>query len=192
MRVISGTRRGKKLFSTKDKNTRPTEDRVKEAIFNTLSEIEKDSYVLDLFSGTGGIGIEFLSRGAKLVVFSDLSKNNINCIRDNLEFTGFKDKGKIYTGDYIKNLYRIKNDLDIKFDYIYIDPPYDKKIVYYKSLEIIKKLKLSNTNGVIIIEANSQLDLADYKIIKEKKYGNKIIYFLNLGESYESNISRQL
>ena len=190
MRVISGTKKGKKLFSTKDKNTRPTEDRIKESIFNILNDIDENSYILDLFAGTGSVGIEFLSRGAKFAVFNDLSKVNFNCIKDNLEYTNFLENSKIYIGDYIKNLKRIKRDFERKFDYIYIDPPYEKVEIYSKSLILIEELELLNENGLIILETSKSLKLDRYNIIKERKYGNKIIYFLNLGEIYESNLSR--
>lgn len=189
MRVISGEKKGMKLFSTKDKNTRPTEDKIKEAIFNILSDIENNSAVLDLFAGTGSIGVEFLSRGANFVVFSEKSKINIKCIKDNLKHTNYLDRSKIYFGDYIINLKNIAKDFS-GFDYIFIDPPYENVKMYYDSLELIYSLKLLNKGGIIILESNSELDLTKYNIIKEKKYGKKFIYFIDLGVDYENNISR--
>ena len=182
MRIISGSRKGKRLYSTRDENTRPTEDRIKESIFNILNDIEGNSYVLDLFSGTGNIGLEFLSRGAKYAVFSDFSRSNINCIKDNIKATDFMDSSKIYFGDYRRNLNKIKNEIDSKFDYIYLDPPYENMEIYYNSLNLIKELELLNDEGIIIVESNDKLKLDDYNIIKEKKYGKKHIYFLDLGE----------
>ncbi len=190
MRVISGKRKGMSLYSTRDKFTRPTEDRVKESIFNVLTDIEENSNVLDLFAGTGGIGIEFLSRGARYAVFSDMSKSNYNCIADNLEHTCFSENSKIYIGDYIRNLNSIKLGEREKFDYIYIDPPYEKTEYYFEALELIENLELLNIDGIIILESESELDISKYNLIKTKKYGKKHIYFLDLGEDYESNISR--
>lgn len=182
MRVISGTRKGMRLFSTRDSYTRPTEDRIKESIFNILNDIEHGSTVLDLFAGTGGIGIEFLSRGAKLAAFSEKSKSNINCIKDNLKHTKFEDEGKVYLGDYIRNLHNIKTDFSSGFDYIFIDPPYEKTNFYFESLKLIKDLNLLKNNGIIILESNEILNLRDYNIIKEKNYGKKYIYFIDLGD----------
>lgn len=190
MRVISGNKKGMKLFSTRDPHTRPTEDRIKESVFNVLSNIEKESYVLDLFAGTGGIGIEFLSRGAEFVVFSEMSRSNIHCILDNLKHTGLEKNAKIYSGDYIGNLYNIKKEFSNGFDYIFIDPPYEKIEMYHNSLNLIKKLNLLEKDGIIIIESNEILNLNDYNIIKEKQYGKKIVYFVDLGERNEDNLSR--
>ncbi|QQK07747.1 16S rRNA (guanine(966)-N(2))-methyltransferase RsmD [Miniphocaeibacter halophilus] len=189
MRVISGEKKGMRLFSTKDKNTRPTEDRIKEALFNILTDIDDNSMVLDLFAGTGSVGIEFLSRGAKFAVFSEKSKTNIKCIRDNLNHTNYTKKSKIYFGDYVDNLKNIAKDFT-GFDYIFIDPPYDEAKMYYNSLNLIYRLKLLNFEGIIILESNIELDLKKYNIIKEKKYGKKLIYFIDLGVNYENNISR--
>ncbi|WP_099203071.1 16S rRNA (guanine(966)-N(2))-methyltransferase RsmD [Miniphocaeibacter massiliensis] len=190
MRVISGKKKGMRLYSTRDKFTRPTEDRIKESIFNVLKDIDENAYVLDLFSGSGGIGIEFLSRGAKFAVFSDISKINYNCIIDNLEHTDFLENSKVYIGDYIRNLNTIKMDSVFKFDYIFIDPPYEKVDFYFEAVDLIKSLELLNNNGIIILESEKELNLEKYNLIKTKKYGKKYIYFLDLGEEYENNLSR--
>lgn len=182
MRIISGSRKGKRLYSTRDENTRPTEDRIKESIFNILDDIDENSYVLDLFAGTGNIGLEFLSRGAKYAVFSDISRSNINCIKDNIKSAKFTDNSKVYLGDYIRNLSKIKIEIGKKFDYIYLDPPYENMNIYYNSLNLIEELQLLEDDGIIIVESNEKLSLEGYNIIKEKKYGRKHIYFLNLGE----------
>lgn len=189
MRVISGEKKGMKLFSTKEQNTRPTEDRIKEALFNILTDIDENSLVLDLFAGTGSIGIEFLSRGVNFAVFSEKSKTNLKCIKDNIRHTNYENKSKIYFGDYINNLENIAKDFS-GFDYIFIDPPYEEVKMYYESLELIYRLKLLNRGGIIILESNSELDLRKYNKIKEKKYGKKFIYFIDLGVNYENNISR--
>lgn len=177
MRVISGKKKGMRLHGTKDPYTRPTEDRIKESIFNSLFNIEEGSKVLDLFAGTGGMGIEFLSRGSDLVVFCDKSRLNINCIKENLNSTGFTANAKIYQSDNERNLFNIKSD-NIKFDYIFLDPPYDKIDLYYDSLDFIRENKLLNDDGIIIVESEQRLAIDGYDIIKTKEYGKKIIYFL--------------
>ncbi len=166
-----------RLLGTRDPHTRPTEDRIKESIFNSLFSIEEGSKVLDLFAGTGGMGIEFLSRGSDLVVFCDKSRLNINCIKENLNNTGFTGKAKIYQGDNERNLFNIKSD-NIKFDYVFLDPPYDKVDLYYDSLDFIRENNLLNEDGIIIVESEQRLEFDGYDIIKIKEYGKKIIYFL--------------
>lgn len=166
-----------RLLGTRDPHTRPTEDRIKESIFNSLFSIEEGSKVLDLFAGTGGMGIEFLSRGSDLVVFCDKSRLNINCIKENLNNTGFTGKAKIYQGDNERNLFNIKSD-NIKFDYVFLDPPYDKVDLYYDSLDFIRENNLLNEDGIIIVESEQKLEFDGYDIIKIKEYGKKIIYFL--------------
>ncbi|MDO5018302.1 MAG: 16S rRNA (guanine(966)-N(2))-methyltransferase RsmD [Lagierella massiliensis] len=181
MRVISGKKKGMNLLGTKDKFTRPTEDRIKEAIFDSLYNITEGSNVLDLFAGTGSIGIEFLSRGAKFSAFCDKSRININCIKENLKHTDFLNQAKLYHGENERNLFNLKSD-GIKFDYIFIDPPYDHINLYYDSLKFIKENSLLRKDGIIIVESHEKLNIKDYDIIKTKKYGKKIVYFLNLGE----------
>ncbi len=189
MRVISGSKKGMRLYGTRDEYTRPTEDRIKEAIFDSLYSIEPNSKVLDLFAGTGSIGIEFLSRGADFVAFCDKSRTNINCIKENLRHTGLTEKASLYHGENTRNLFNLKSDKHV-FDYIFIDPPYDNISLYFDSLEFIKDYGLLDFEGVIILEAQEELNLLGYAIIKIKEYGKKRIYFLSLGEEDESNISR--
>lgn len=181
MRVISGKKKGMRLLGTRDPHTRPTEDRIKESIFNSLFSIEEGSKVLDLFAGTGGMGIEFLSRGSDLVVFCDKSRLNINCIKENLNNTDFTTKAKIYQGDNERNLFNIKSE-NMKFDYIFLDPPYNQINLYYDSLKFIKENSLLNEDGIVIVESEQELEIEDYDIIKIKEYGKKIIYFLGLGD----------
>lgn len=192
MRVISGEKRGKKLFSPSE-STRPTEDRVKEALFNILTEIEEGSAVLDLFAGSGGIGIEFLSRGADRAVFSEFKRENINTIKKNLEHVGYEEKSAIYSGDYNRNLYQISQSRDSSFDYIFIDPPFDKIEYYDNALEQIDNLSLLKKDGIIILESrvDLNLDLDVFECIKEKKYGKHIrLYFLRRRDQDESTVSR--
>ena len=122
MRIISGNRRGLKLRAPKGMDTRPTEDRVKESVFNILGQNFDGDIVLDLFCGSGANGIEFISRGAEKVYFVDNSKEAIDCVKSNLEKARFLNQAVVienYMNKAIKNL-------DIKFDYIYIDPPFDR------------------------------------------------------------------
>src|SRR5699024_2858791 len=137
LRVISGDKKGFKLKAPKGKDTRPTEDRIKESLFNILGPIDENAIVLDLFSGSGSIGIEFLSRGAKSVYFVDSSNLSINIIKENLKHTDLNKRSKIIKGDSVK-IVKFLDRKNLKFDYIYIDPPYEGSLIE-KSMEAISK-----------------------------------------------------
>ena len=121
MRIISGTAKGTKLHTLEGENTRPTLDRVKEALFNIIQYEIEDSIVLDLFSGSGAIGLEFASRGAKEVYLNDVSKEAFEIIKQNIEKTHLSKKANVYNLDFLNMLQKVKN---IKFDIIYLDPTY--------------------------------------------------------------------
>ena len=180
MRVISGTAKGKKLNSLEGLETRPTLDRVKEAVFNIIQFDIKDSVVLDLFSGSGALGIEALSRGAKEAILCDASSKAIKIINKNLEETRLKDKAKVINSDYLETLSKIK---DKKFDIIFLDPPYKSDYVE-KSIEYISKYNLLAENGIIIVETNDKNKIDEIKAKKglevydTRKYGIAIIIFI--------------
>ena len=136
MRIISGKARGTKLYTLEGTNTRPTLDRVKESIFNIIQNEIEDATVLDLFAGSGAIGLECLSRGAKKAVLCDKSKEAIQIIKRNIEKTHMEEKAQIINADYENCLEKLKNE---QFDIIYIDPPYATNYIF-KSLEKIKEI----------------------------------------------------
>lgn len=179
LRVISGDKKGFKLKAPKGKDTRPTEDRVKESLFNILGDIDNNSMVLDLFAGSGSIGIEFLSRGAKMAYFIDNSSLSIKTIKENLIHTNFLKKSKIIKGDSIKSIKFLGRE-DIKFDYIYIDPPYGGNLIE-KSMKSILKANILNNNAILILEHKKALDLPNilYGLGKTdiRNYGNKVLTF---------------
>lgn len=176
MRVISGEKRGLKLFSPVDFDVRPTTDKVKESIFNILFDIDKSSIVLDLFSGSGAMGIEFLSRGAKMCYFCDLSKKSIEITRKNLTKSDFLKSSVILNCDYFASLeYFFENN--IKFDYIFLDPPYATNYIS-ETLKFILSKNILNKNGLIILETDKNLQIEGFKVIKEKKYSKTIVLFL--------------
>lgn len=177
MRVISGDRKGQKLLNPKSfAPSRPTEDRVKESVFNTIQPIEKDSKVIDLFSATGQIGIEFLSRGSSFVYFSENNRDNIELLKLNLEKTRYTDNSKVLIGDYARNLASIRD----KVDYVYLDPPYDSDYVKI-SIKLLLKYDLLNDNALVIVETEKDIDFSIYKeleLVKEKDFRTKTIYYL--------------
>ncbi len=188
MRIITGKRKGLKLNSNKNFDTRPTEDRIKESVFNILGNVS-ESLVLDLFAGTGNIGLEFLSRGAKEVYLVDNNKDAINVINKNVEKINLPGC-KIIKSDYIQALRDLSN---IKFNYIYIDPPYQEKNIYEASLKNIASNK-NFKKALVIVETdkNMKLDnLSLFKILDQRTYRSTVIYFLK-EEEVESNLSREL
>ena len=146
MRIVGGKFRGRVLASFKGKDVRPTSDRAKEALFNILAPEISGANVLDLFCGTGGIGLEALSRGADLVVFNDVSADSLAILRKNLAL--LRTDAKIYNLDYAALLDRI----DVTFDVIYIDPPY-KSGFGADALRRIAARRLLNTGGVAVVES---------------------------------------
>lgn len=179
MRVISGRKKGYGLKAPKGRQTRPTEDRIKESLFNILMDIHDESIVLDLFAGSGSIGIEFLSRGAKKSFFVDRSYDSIKCIKENLQHTDLSDIAEVFKTDAIKSI-MLFADKDIKFDYIFADPPYGQDLII-KTIKKISKENILKENGLLILEHEKNLVLED-KIDSLKKtdcreYGSKNLTF---------------
>jgi len=170
LRVISGNARGKKLLCAEGIDIRPTLDRVKESVFNMIAFDIYDAHVLDLFSGTGALGIEALSRGASAAVFVDNSPQSLVVTKKNLEETNLIDNALVVNSDSIEFL----KNTDKKFDIIFIDPPYESEL-YTKSLVTIKDKGILKKDGFIVLEYDLRItptfDTVDFKIIKEKKYG---------------------
>ncbi|AIZ36497.1 16S rRNA (guanine(966)-N(2))-methyltransferase RsmD [Parvimonas micra] len=176
MRIISGKKRGLKLLSPMDYSVRPTTDKIKESIFNILFEIGESSVVLDLFCGSGAIGIEFLSRGAEKVYFCDFSDDSIKITKRNLENAGLLTKSIIMKKNYMDCLnYFYSNDL--KFDYIFLDPPYKYEYIE-KTLDYIWNNNILKEDGIIILETNKDIFVENFQVIKEKKYSKTKVVFL--------------
>lgn len=179
MRVISGIRKGHILKSPKGLNTRPTQDRIKESLFNILGIINNESKVLDLFAGSGSIGIEFLSRGAKECYFIDNSYESIKIIKENLTSTRLDEKAHVYKNN-VANALDVLGNKSIDFDYIFMDPPYRKNLVS-SALESINNNNLIKKDGIIIVEHEKEfiLDEKIFNFIKsdERNYSDKAISF---------------
>lgn len=174
MRIISGTNKGKRLYAPEGKGVRPTGDKIKEAIFNILGPLDEESIVLELFAGSGSMGIEFLARGAKHCTFVDISRKSLNYVKKNLELCNFTNKAKIIASDYKKAIINISKNKK-KFDYIFADPPYDLNLCN-KTLKTVLEYNILKYSGLLIIESeksekvidNNALDVIEYK---EKIYG---------------------
>ena len=178
MRVIAGKYKGRKLNSPDNYDIRPTSDKAKEACFSILTPVIYGSRVLDLFAGTGSLGIEALSRGAESCCFADSSRAALNLIKSNLEHCGVEEETKVLAGDYrkiITNLSaRIEDGLMEKFDIILLDPPYGKGLLE-DALEMISENEILAEEGVIIAEHRKEEELPDtigrLNEEKERRYG---------------------
>jgi len=183
MRIIGGKIKGRKLSSVKHQRIRPTSERVRESIFDILSFFVKGANVLDLFSGTGALGIEALSRGAKRVVFIEKSSKATKLLKENVNKLGLKEVTMILPLEIEKGLKNLSKKGEI-FDIIFMDPPYDKGLIkptLYKIIDfgILKK------EGVIVVEHTARerpSPIFGLEIIKEKHYGDTFITLLHLRE----------
>ena len=181
MRVISGTARGTKLKSIESLSTRPTLDRVKESLFNILQPYIQEANVLDLFAGSGALGIEALSRGAKKCTFCDKSYEAIQMLKQNLERTRQKEKAIVLQQDYKTCLKEQKG----KWDIILLDPPYSLDIAVDAVKRIIE-LHLLSQEGLIVIETDEKereelelKEIAELEVKDVRKYGRVSLLFLH-------------
>ena len=170
MRVISGTARGRRLKELPGLDTRPTTDKVKESVFNIIQFDIEGRRVLDLFGGTGQMGIEALSRGAKSAVFVDLSPAAAGIIRQNLATVGFTDSARVIQSDWRAFVSGCRE----KFDLIFLDPPYQGSMLE-NALETIAAIDILSEHGIIVCESPLDKQLPDlaapYKRGREYKYG---------------------
>ena len=179
MRIIAGTARSLPLKTPEGLETRPTSDQIKETLFNMLQADVYGSYFLDLFAGSGQIGLEALSRGALYAVFVDNGRKAVKCIEDNIAFTKFSDKAKVIATDAISAIHSMNSKF--KFDIIFMDPPY-RTGIEKEVLEALSHSQLLKDNTLIIVEAAMEtdfdyLDELGYELVKTKKYkSNKHVF----------------
>lgn len=179
MRVIAGTARSLPLKTPEGMDTRPTTDRIKETLFNVLQPDLPGSVFVDLYSGSGGIGIEALSRGASKAYFVELAPKAISCIQQNLSFTKFKDRGIVIKQDALAALSGIREEA---VDIIFMDPPYNQEHEK-RVLTLLRSLPYVTEDTLIVVEADLHTSfdyLAElgYDLIKEKKYKTNKHLFL--------------
>lgn len=170
MRVITGSARGRRLKELEGMETRPTTDRVKEGVFNVIQFDIEGRRVLDLFAGTGQLGIETLSRGAAMAVFVDQRRDAAVLIRDNLKLTELADRARVVNGDALAFLSSTKE----KFDLIFIDPPYAAEL-WEAALEAISRFDILADHGIIVCESPMEQELpelaAPYFLHRTYRYG---------------------
>ncbi|KPU43963.1 ribosomal RNA small subunit methyltransferase D [Oxobacter pfennigii] len=179
MRIIAGDAKGRKLNTPNGTETRPTSDKVKGSIFNILGSSIIDAKVLDLFAGTGNLGLEALSRGAQSSVFIDKSREAINIIKENVRLLKYDDLCYIYSNDAFSAI-DILDKKGQQFDIIFIDPPYHKDIIP----EILNKIMDSGIllkDGIIIAEHDNKDEIPHrikhLALIKSSTYGDTTVSF---------------
>lgn len=174
MRVITGKARGVVLKTPEGLTTRPTADRVKEAMFSILQFELPGKRVLDLFGGTGQLGIEALSRGASSAVFVDAGESACKLIRENLRRTKLEDQAKVVRSDYLQFLSSTRE----KFDIILLDPPY-AEVFLENSIKRISEIDILQTDGIIVterpVEKSLDLQIDGFSRSKDYKYGKTLI-----------------
>jgi 16S rRNA (guanine(966)-N(2))-methyltransferase RsmD len=178
MRIITGSAKGIRLKTLEGEATRPTSERVKEAIFSSLSLKLRDATVLDLFAGSGAFGIEALSRGSKFCYFNDLGKPQYKIISKNISSIGIKN-ASVSNLDYLKCLECLKQ-LNKQFDIVFVDPPYAMD-VYNQIVDFLIENDMLTSDAILVLESNKELNLHKYEEtfgIKVKKYGYSIVSFL--------------
>lgn len=180
MRIITGSAKGTKLKTPRGLDTRPTGDRVKESVFNILGEKLVGAKVLDLFAGTGNLGLEALSRGADSALFIDRSSTSINLVRENIGLTKLADKAEVLKGDSLTVLERLMNR-KLQFDLIFCDPPYNKGLVQLVLAKIDQGTLLSS-HGVVVVEHSKHdplnEDFSQLKVNRTEKYGETLVSFV--------------
>ncbi len=186
MRVISGTLKGRKIEGYEIKTTRPTMDRVKESIFDSLQDNIISSTVLDLFCGTGSLGIEALSRGAKECYFVDNNKDILLYLNQNINNLKLKNKSIILDKDYLEALKYLKNN-NLKFNLILVDAPYKMQVIE-KIINLVLDYDLLANKGILVLEYSFDKLKESYpqlNLYKYKKYGNKYVSIYRKEENNE-------
>lgn len=175
MRIISGKYKGKKLDGYEIEGTRPTQDRVKESLFAMIQENLREAIVLDLFAGSGNLGIEALSNGVSFAYFVDSNPKCIEALNRNLKGIE-KDIVKVYNKDYQESLVFF-HEKNIQFDIIFLDPPYHLNCLN-QILNKLSKLSLLKGEGIVVCEYEFngfQEEYSGFELIKEREYGYKKI-----------------
>ncbi len=181
MRIVAGIAKNRKIKSKKGNSTRPTMERVKEAIYSILEPYIDQSCFLDLFSGTGNMALEAVSRGSKRAVMIEDDVEALRIIIENVNSLGFEDRCRAYKNDVFRAI-EILSKKGEKFDIIFMDPPYKQELCT-RVIKLISKKGILAEGGIIVAEHHFKEDLADevgeFKKIDERDYGGKQITFFS-------------
>jgi len=188
MRVVGGAKKGRRLASFKGRSIRPTSDKVREAVFNILPRDFPFRKALDLFAGTGAMGIEALSRGAGYAVFVDNDQASIGIIRKNIETCGLGPASRVLKKDALDAV-RFLSKKGEKFDLIFIDPPYESALVE-KTLRLVDEEGLLNADGFLVAETSKRSPispgLTGLELVDERSYGDTLVYFFVVKEKEDA------
>lgn len=180
MRIISGKFKGQRLIGPKNEAIRPTSDRIKESIFNILRNEVREKKVLDLFAGTGNLGIEALSRGAKKVFFVEKGRRGIRIIQRNLTQCGMASQSEIIHKDVNRAIGILQNRGEI-FDIIFLDPPYGKGLIQ-KTLEKLNTQRIYKEDSILVIQHDRREPLSEeieeWYLINQRRIGDTLLSFL--------------
>jgi len=199
MRITGGTAKGRSLSAPKkgNRSIRPTSDRTREALFSIIADCVPGSRVLDLYAGTGALGIESLSRGADLAVFIDKSFQSLKIVQTNLTRCFASPQAALHKinltrTDAIKNLQRKLPD-DFRFSLVFLDPPYEKKLAEM-TLQMVDRAGIVQKNGLVIVEErkNEQLpeQCGSLKLVDQRQYGETGLWFYkSSGETFGQHTS---
>ena len=179
MRVISGIAKGKRLKAPSGLATRPITDMVKEALFNIWGQKVVEAKILDLFAGSGSVGIEALSRGAREAVFIDNSTAAVKSIKENLSNCRFEKGYEVYRNDVFKALQRLERQ-GRQFDLIYIDPPFTKDGLFYSTMEALAETSLLTPDGMVVIRTPRKKQMPSFESLikfRQDHYGESSLHY---------------
>ncbi|MBN2283199.1 MAG: 16S rRNA (guanine(966)-N(2))-methyltransferase RsmD [Deltaproteobacteria bacterium] len=185
MRVVGGAAKGRTLIAPRSGDIRITADRIKESLFDILGAVEGKSF-LDLFAGTGNVGIEALSRGADPVLFVEKNRRHCDIVRKNVELCGFTSGCEIVEATVDAGIRRLAKRR-VTFDIIFADPPYEQDLVR-KTLQYIGEEPLLSENGVFVMEHSTREECAGTEhlvVIERRKYGDTVLSFLTITQRGE-------
>jgi len=191
MRIISGTSKGRKLVTPRSQSLRPTSDRVKESMFNILQDDIVGKVVLDLFAGTGNLGIEALSRGAKKTIFVEKGRQALRLIERNLTQFGLEERSEILPKDAIRAIGILKQRGE-SFDLILMDPPYEKGLIQ-RTLMKLNSYPIYHKDSILVIEHDRREPLSTvmdgWNLIRQRRIGDTVISFLTpQGENHKTEV----
>lgn len=180
MRVIGGDKRGKTIYAPKSRQIRITADRIKESLFDILPPMEGMTF-LDLYAGTGNIGIEALSRGARKVVFIERAPLHFQTLKRNLDVCGFQSGYVTIRGNIERGVKLLEKEGE-KFDVIFVDPPYERGLIA-KSLSLLAVAELLKKNGIVAVEHSVREEVAGndmFTLTDQRRYGDTVLSFLKI------------
>ncbi|MEN6389226.1 MAG: 16S rRNA (guanine(966)-N(2))-methyltransferase RsmD [Syntrophomonas sp.] len=190
LRVIAGKAKGKRLNAPRGMKTRPITDMIKEALFNVLGPGVYEAAFLDLFAGSGSVGIEALSRGAHPVFFVDNDRAAIGVILENIKNCAFSEGFEIYGHDVFHAL-RVLERNAVQFDYIYVDPPFNQESIFGKIMSALGPARLLAPGGLVILRTQRKMIMADcYENLSRTRinqYGESILHYYHVDKEEKGN-----